>query len=124
MLELQPSQVSETFTAWIEDAKTGKPLPVYKVEKNGNEVTCYVPSENQMRFRVKVKVDNSDKCLAFVMSIDGQSVHSKVFGKDPDYPYTSTATIARLDGGPGKHIPLRFGITQLSGLIHPSWIVH
>jgi hypothetical protein len=79
MSKLPPTQFYQTLTTWIEDAQTSEHLPEYKVEKNCDEVSCYIPSENGMRFEVNVKFNNTDKCLASILTIDGQEVRSQVF---------------------------------------------
>ena len=117
MLQLQPSHVYETFTVWIEDAKTGKPLPEYNVEEKEDEVSCYIPSENDMRFKVKVEVDRTDRALGALFSFDGQVVHNRLFGEYPGGYGRVSSEIDSLDGGAGKHIPLRFGVTQVAGRI-------
>lgn len=122
MVQLQPSQVYETFTVWIEDAKTGKPLPEYNVEKKGDEVTCYIPSENDMGFKVRVKVDKTDRALGALMKFDGQDVLNRLFGEYPRGRALSSE-IDALDGGAGKHIPLRFGVTQVARKGHPQRMI-
>jgi hypothetical protein len=119
MVQLQPSQVYETFTVWIEDAKTGEPLPEYNVEKKGDEVICYIPSENDMRFTVSVLVDKADRALGALMNFDGQDVHNRLFGELPTGRALSSE-IDTIDGGAGKHIPLRFGVTQVAGKVPPT----
>jgi hypothetical protein len=114
MVQLKPSQVYETFTIWIEDVKTGEALPEYNVERKGDEVTCYIPSENDMRFKVRVIVDKADRAFSAVMNFDGQDVHNRLFGELPGGRDLSSE-IDTLDGGAGKHIPLRFGVTQVAG---------
>jgi hypothetical protein len=111
----------EIFEAWIED-ESKKRLKEYKTDFLGNKntVTTYVKSVMDQKFRVCVRIVESERhpilrALCCDLTIDGQCVSSYFLGKWNSHRVDTGITFEDVDGGPGEVIPLRFGQTVING---------
>ena len=115
MLIIQ-SREREHFEAWIEN-DVGEPLrehkPNYHTDRDA--AAAYVKSSKDEKFRVCIKVDDTDRALCCDLTIDGQCVASSFMGKWNCYKIDRKIVFEDLDGGPGQIIPLRFGQTEVHG---------
>ena len=115
MLENWKNNGDEEFQAWIEDVDEKQAMTEHKCKEFNDVVSCYIKSTNDKRFRVCVKVDDTDRPLCCDLSIDGQCVSSYFMGKWSSDRIDKGICFEDIDGGPGEIIPLRFGQTQTSG---------
>lgn len=106
----------ETFHAWIEDGKKN-PLAVFNKDHlvRKDRLTAYLCSNKDQKFRVCVKVDETERAMCCDLTIDGQCVSSYFMGKWNSHRSDKGITFEDIDGGPGQIIPLRFGQTDVSG---------
>src|SRR5579859_258312 len=116
MLSMEGYDSKETFYAWIEDGNK-TPLKVYNTDRltRKDSIAGYICSFKDGKFRVCVKVDDTEKALCCDLTIDGQCVSSYFMGKWNPGRIDKGITFEDIDGGPDQIIPLSFGQTQVSG---------
>jgi hypothetical protein len=112
----------ECFEAWIEN-DVGEPLREYKPKYHTDQhaAAAYVKSSKDEKFRVCIRVDDTDRALCCDLTIDGQCVASYFMGKWNDDRIDRRIVFQDLDGGPREIIPLRFGQTELDGASPAKW---
>ncbi|KAJ3732418.1 hypothetical protein DFJ43DRAFT_308965 [Lentinula guzmanii] len=81
----------QDFSAWIE--VDGSELPIFDIKQTGNEVTCWIPSESEKNFSVKLSTGKRAISMVGDIFMDGKHLDGRAMHAGEPQTFTSSGVL-------------------------------